>query len=56
MTETPPEIAEMVRARLMALSGSERFVMGVRSFSSHRNLRSLSLMGKSLMLAYRNFM
>jgi hypothetical protein len=28
MTDTPPEIAEMVRSRLMALSGAERFRIG----------------------------
>jgi hypothetical protein len=35
MTDTSPEIAEMVRARLMALSGAERFRMGVRMFDVH---------------------
>ena len=43
MTDTPPEIAEMVRARLMALSGSERFVMGVRSFDAARRMVLASL-------------
>jgi hypothetical protein len=45
MTDTPSEIAELVRARLMAHSGAERFVMGVRSFDAARRmvLASLSL-------------
>jgi hypothetical protein len=32
MTDTSPEIAEMVRARLMARSGAERFRMGAEMF------------------------
>jgi hypothetical protein len=36
MTDTTPEIAEMVRARLMALSGAERFVMGTQMFDAAR--------------------
>ena len=36
MTDTPPEIAEMVRARLMARSGAERFRMGVEMFEAAR--------------------
>ena len=38
MTDTTPEIAEMVRARLMARSGSERFLMGVRMFDVAREM------------------
>lgn len=38
MSDTPPEIAEMVRTRLMALSGAERFVMGVRMFEAARRM------------------
>lgn len=38
MTDTPPEIAEMVRARLMALSGAECFVIGARMFESARRM------------------
>ena len=34
MTDTPPEIAEMVRARLMGMSDAERFRMGVQSFGA----------------------
>jgi hypothetical protein len=43
MADTPPEIAEFVRARLMALSGAERFVMGVRSFDAARRMVLASL-------------
>ena len=43
MTDTPPEIAEMVRQRLMALSGEERFMMGVRSFEAAREVVLASL-------------
>ncbi len=38
LTDTPPEIAEMVRTRLMALSGAERFLMGVRMFEATRRM------------------
>ena len=38
MSDTPPEVAEMVRARLMALSGAERFRMGVEMFEAARRL------------------
>jgi hypothetical protein len=43
MTDTPPEIAEMVRARLMALSGAERFRMGVQMFEAARCMVLASL-------------
>jgi hypothetical protein len=43
MSDTPPEIAEMVRARLMALSGEERFIMGARMFDSARRMVLASL-------------
>ena len=43
MTDTPPEIAEMVRARLMALSGAERFRMGVEMFEAARRMVLASL-------------
>ena len=43
MSDTPPEIQEMVRARLMAMSGSERFMMGVRSFEAARRMVLASL-------------
>ncbi len=43
MTDTPPEIAEMVRARLMALSGAERFRMGAEMFEAARRTVLASL-------------
>jgi len=43
MTDTAPEIAEMVRARLMALSGAERFRMGVQMFDAARRMVQASL-------------
>ena len=43
MTDTPPEIAEMVRVRLMALSGAERFRMGVQMFEAARRMALASL-------------
>lgn len=43
MTDTPPEIAEMVRARLMARSGPERFRMGVEMFEAARRMVLASL-------------
>ena len=43
MTDTSPEIAEMVRVRLMALSGEERFLMGVRMFDAARRMVLASL-------------
>ena len=43
MTDTSPEVAEMVRARLMALSGAERFRMGVEMFEAARRMVLASL-------------
>ena len=43
MTDTLPEIAEMVRARLMARSGAERFRMGVEMFEAARRMVLASL-------------
>jgi hypothetical protein len=43
MTDTPPEITEMVRARLMARSGAERFRMGVEMFEAARRMVLASL-------------
>lgn len=43
MTDTSPEVAEMVRARLMAKSGAERFRMGVEMFEAARRLVLASL-------------
>ena len=36
MTDTSPEIEELVRQKLMARSGEERFLMGVLMFDSAR--------------------
>jgi hypothetical protein len=43
MTDTSPEIAEMVRARLMALSGAERVRIGAQMFDAARRLVLASL-------------
>ena len=43
MNDTSPEIAELVRQKLMARSGSERFVMGVRMFDAARSVVLASL-------------
>jgi len=43
MTDTPPEVAEMVRQKLMARSGAERFVMGTRMFEAARTVVLASL-------------
>jgi hypothetical protein len=43
MNDTPPEIAEMVRARLMALTGAERFRMGAQMFDAARRMVLASL-------------
>jgi hypothetical protein len=43
MNDTPPEIAELVRQKLMARSGAERFVMGARMFDAARAVVLASL-------------
>jgi len=43
MNDTPPEIAEMVWKRVMALSGAERMAMGSRSFDAARAMVLASL-------------
>ena len=43
MTDTSPEVAELVRARLMALSGAQRFRMGVQTFDAARRMVLASL-------------
>ena len=43
MIDTSPEIAELVRQRLMARSGEERFLMGVRMFDAAREMVLASL-------------
>lgn len=36
MTDTTPAVAAMMRSRIMAHSGAERFVMGARMFEAAR--------------------
>ena len=43
MTDTPREVAERVRAQLMARSGAERFRMGVEMFEAARRMVLASL-------------
>ena len=43
MTDTSPEIAELVRQRLMTRSNEERFLMGVRMFDAARDMALASL-------------
>jgi len=43
MNDTSPEIAELVRQKLMARSGAERFVMGTRMFDAARAVVIASL-------------
>ncbi|MBI5775506.1 MAG: hypothetical protein HZA89_17435 [Verrucomicrobia bacterium] len=45
MTDTPPHIEQLVRAKLMARSGAERFVMGARMFDAAREMILASLPG-----------
>lgn len=41
--DTAPEIAEMIRKRLMAYSGTERMMMGSRMFDAVRDMVLASL-------------
>jgi hypothetical protein len=43
MTDTSPEIAEIVRQKLMTRTGAERFVMGARMFEAARQMVLASL-------------
>ena len=43
MTDTPPEIERIMRDKLMALSGEERFVMGPQMSESAREMVKASL-------------
>ena len=43
MNDTPKEIAELMRNKLLALSGSERVMMGSRMFDSARTIILSSL-------------
>jgi hypothetical protein len=38
MSDTPPTIERMVREKIMARSGEERFIMGVQMFDSTREM------------------
>jgi hypothetical protein len=38
MNDTPPEIARMVREKIMARSGEERFIMGAQMFEAARQM------------------
>ena len=43
MTDTPPEIVRMLRDKIMARSGEERFIMGAQMFDSAREMVKASL-------------
>lgn len=43
LTDTPPEIVALVRERLMARTGAERFEMGCRMFEAARDMVLASL-------------
>jgi hypothetical protein len=43
MTDTPPEIERMMRDKIMARSGEERFIMGAQMFDSAREMLKASL-------------
>ena len=42
-TDTPPEVEEMIREKIMARSGEERFIMGAEMFDSAREMVKASL-------------
>ena len=43
MSDTPPEIERMMRDKIMARSGEERFVMGAQMCESAREMAKASL-------------
>ena len=43
VTDTPPEIERMVRDKILARSGEERFIMGAQMFDSAREIVKASL-------------
>ena len=43
MTDTLPEVAEIVRSKLMSRSGVERFIMGAQMFDAARRMALASL-------------
>ena len=43
LTDTPPEVEQMIREKIMARSGEERFIMGALMFDSAREMIKASL-------------
>lgn len=43
MTDTPPEVEQIMRDKIMARSGEERFIMGSRMFDSALEMIKASL-------------
>jgi len=43
MTDTPPEIERILRVKMMARSGEERFIMGAQMFDAAREMAAASL-------------
>jgi hypothetical protein len=43
VTDTPPEVEQMIREKMMARSGEERFIMGALMFDSAREMIKASL-------------
>ena len=43
MNDTAPEIEEYIRKKIMERTGSERFMMGVRSFNAARAMVQASM-------------
>jgi len=53
MNDTPPEIEKVVRERLMARSGEERFIMGVKMFDAARRMVLASMEGDRSSLEFK---
>jgi hypothetical protein len=43
VTDTPPEVEQMIREKIMARSGEQRFIMGALMFDSAREMIKASL-------------
>jgi len=43
MTDTPPAVERILRAKIMERSGEERFIMGAKMFDSAREMVKASL-------------
>jgi hypothetical protein len=43
VTDTPPELEQLVREKIMARSGEQRFIMGSQMFDSAREMVKASL-------------